>query len=62
MSGGGRKGGDSVKWVGKALRVVGRDWGSVGEALRAVWMVGWVGGGGGAANFGLQVVGTTAEE
>ena len=48
VSGGGRKGGDSVKWVGKALRVAdwgtqwsedeGGDWGSVGEALRAVWV------------------------
>ena len=54
VSGGGRKGGDSVKWVGKALRVAGLgthwsedeggDWGSVGEALRAVWVVGSVGG------------------
>ncbi|OLQ07138.1 Protein CfxQ [Symbiodinium microadriaticum] len=48
VSGGGRKIGDSVKWVGKALRVAGLgthwsedeggDWGSVGEALRAVWV------------------------
>ena len=30
----------------------GGDWGSVGEALRAVWVAGSVGGGGGVANFG----------
>ena len=29
----------------------GGDWGSVGEALRAVWVLGSVGGGGGVANF-----------
>ena len=64
MSGGGREGGDDVEWVGKALRGAGGrglgthwsedeggDWGSVGEALRAVWVLGSVGGGGGVANF-----------
>ena len=47
VSGGGRKGGDSVNWVGKSLRAVGDDWGSVGEALRA-------GGGGGWAHLGTH--------
>ena len=39
-----REGGDDVEWVGKALRaaerVWGGEWGSVGEALKAVWVVG----------------------
>ena len=45
-----RQGGDDVEWAGKALRVVGAErvwgseWGSVGEALKAVWVVGSVGG------------------
>ena len=57
-----REGGDDVEWVGKALRAVGAEgvwahideggeWGSVREALKAVWVVGSVGGGGGVANF-----------
>ena len=29
----------------------GGEWGSVGEALKEVWVVGSVGGGGGVANF-----------
>ena len=51
-----REGGDDVEWVGKALTVVEteRVWngerGSVGEALKTVWVVGSVGGGG-VANF-----------
>ena len=51
-----REGGDDVEWVGKALRAVGAEgvWAhigvrmravSVGEALKAVWVVGSVGGG-----------------
>ena len=42
-----REGGDDVEWVGKALTAVEteRVWngerGSVGEALKTVWEVGW---------------------
>ena len=42
-----REGGDDVEWVGKALTAVEteRVWngerGSVGEALKTVWVVGW---------------------
>ena len=45
-----REGGDDVEWVGKALRAVGAErvwggeWGSVGETLKAVWVLGSVGG------------------
>ena len=41
---------DDVEWVGKALRAVGvervwgGEWGIVGEALKAVWVVGGVAG------------------
>ena len=62
MSGGGRKGGDSVKWVGKALRAVGAEgvWAHIGVRMRgvtgAVWVVGSVGGGG-VADEALRAVG-----
>ena len=36
VSGGGRKGGDSVKWVGKALRAAGGVWAHIGVRMRAV--------------------------
>ena len=38
VSGGGRKGGDSVKWVGKALRAAGAEgvWAHIGVRMRAV--------------------------
>ena len=45
-----REGGDDVEWVGKALTAVETEgvWngerGSVGEALKTVWVVGSVGG------------------
>ena len=45
MSGGGRKGGDSVKWVGKALRVVGAEgvWAHIGMRMRALLLLRAVG-------------------
>ena len=38
VSGGGRNGGDSVKWVGKALRAVGVEgvWAHIGVRMRGV--------------------------
>ena len=45
--GGGGGGGLGTHWSEDE----GGDWGSVGEALRAVWVLGSVGGGGGVANF-----------